>query len=228
MLNEPLAKHYGIDGVYGRAFRPVALAPDKHRGGLLSHASILLINSTGGDSHPIRRAVWIRDRLLNDPPAPPPPNVPSLEEPSSNFNQLSIRAQLEQHRTKEACKHCHRNLDGWGLALENFDAIGRWRTEVQKKGGDNSAADTIDAVSELPGGVKIDGADGLKSYLVGERKDAFARSLVSRGLTYAIGRSLELGDQRVVDEVLKEFAADEYRLQGLIQKIIMSDPFQMK
>lgn len=97
-----------------------------------------------------------------------------------------------------------------------------------KKGGDNSAADTIDAVSELPGGVKIDGADGLKSYLVDERKDAFARSLVSRGLTYAIGRSLELGDQRVVDEVLKEFAADEYRLQGLIQKIIMSDPFQMK
>lgn len=92
MLNEPLAKHYGIDGVYGRAFRPVALAPDKHRGGLLSRASILLMNSTGGDSHPIRRAVWIRDRLLNDPPAPPPPNVPSLEETSSNFNQLSIRA----------------------------------------------------------------------------------------------------------------------------------------
>ena len=117
MLNERLSRHYGIDGVFGRDFRRVTLAPEERRGGLLGHAAILLANSTGSDSHAVRRAVWIRDRLLNDPPAPPPPDVPSLDEADPNFLELSVREQLEIHRGTEACAGCHRIIDPWGIAL---------------------------------------------------------------------------------------------------------------
>jgi hypothetical protein len=228
MLNEPLAKHYGIDGVFGRSFRRVPLPPELHRGGILSHASILLSNSTGADSHPVRRAVWIRDRLLNDPPAPPPPNVPTLKETNPEFHQLSVREQLEIHRTRESCNNCHRDIDGWGIALENFDAVGKWRADIQRRVGDGSEMHPIDATVELPGGRKVVGADGLRAYLAGDRKQDFARSLVSRVFTYALGRSLELSDQQAVDDVLDQFARDDYRLRGLVHKVVVSEPFQMK
>jgi hypothetical protein len=228
MLNEPLAKHYAIDGVLGRSFRRVSLPPESHRGGILSHASVLLSNSTGADSHPVRRAVWIRDRLLNDPPAPPPPNVPSLEEANPEFHQLSVREQLEIHRSNESCNHCHRALDPWGIALENFDAVGKWRTELRRHGGDGSDAHAIDATVILPGGRQVMGADELRAYLAEDRKHEFARSLVSRLLTYALGRSLELTDQSAVEDLLNQFAQDDYRLKGLVQKVVMSEPFQTK
>ena len=228
MLNESLAKHYGIDGVFGKSFRRVPIPTESHRGSLLSHASILLINSTGADSHPVRRAVWIRDRLLNDPPAPPPPNVPSLEQANPEFHQLPVRKQLEIHRTVESCNQCHRSLDPWGIALENFDALGRWRTDTPKNSGDPSQAQPIDATVELPDGKQIAGADGLRVYLLEERKEQFARSLVMRLLTYALGRSLELTDQSSVAQVLEQFAKDDFRLQGLIYKVVSSEPFQTK
>ena len=228
MLNETLAKHYGIDGVLGKSFRRVAIPADSHRGSLLSHASILLSNSTGADSHPVRRAVWIRDRLLNDPPAPPPPNVPSLEQANPEFHQLPVRKQLEIHRTVESCNQCHRSLDPWGIALENFDALGRWRTEVPKNAGENAQTQPIDATVELPDGKQIAGADGLRTYLLQERKEQFARSLVMRLLTYALGRSLELTDQAAVDQVLEQFSKDDLRLKGLIHKVVASEPFQTK
>jgi hypothetical protein len=228
MLNESLAKHYGIDGVLGRDFRRVALRPDWHRGGLLSHAGILLSNSTGADSHPVRRAVWIRDRLLNDPPAPPPPNVPSLEEANPEFHKLSVREQLEIHRTVESCNQCHRSLDPWGIALENFDAVGQWRTDLHAHAGDGTHTQAVAATVVLPDGREVAGAAGLRDYLAGERKQEFARSLVSRLLTYALGRSLELTDQTAVDQVLEQFAQDDYRLQGLIHKVVASEPFQTK
>jgi len=228
MLNESLAKHYGIDGVLGKSFRRVAIPADSHRGSLLSHASILLSNSTGADSHPVRRAVWIRDRLLNDPPAPPPPNVPSLEQANPEFHQLPVRKQLEIHRTVESCNQCHRSLDPWGIALENFDALGRWRTEVPKNAGENAQTQPIDATVELPDGKQIAGADGLRTYLLQERKEQFARSLVMRLLTYALGRSLELTDQAAVDQVLEQFSKDDLRLKGLIHKVVASEPFQTK
>lgn len=228
MLNEPLAKHYGIEDVFGRSFRRVALQPELHRGGILSHASILLSNSTGADSHPVRRAVWIRDRLLNDPPAPPPPNVPSLEEANPEFRQLSIREQLEIHRTKESCNNCHRNIDGWGIALENFDAVGKWRTDIQRGVGDGTETHLIDATVELPGGHEVAGADGLRAYLASDRKQEFARSLVSRMLTYALGRSLELSDQSAIDDILEQFARDDYRLKRLVHKVVASEPFRTK
>jgi hypothetical protein len=228
MLNESLAKHYGIDGVLGKSFRRVAIPADSHRGSLLSHASILLSNSTGADSHPVRRAVWIRDRLLNDPPAPPPPNVPSLEQANPEFHQLPVRKQLEIHRTVESCNQCHRSLDPWGIALENFDALGRWRTELPKTAGENAQTQPIDATVELPDGKQIAGADGLRTYLLQERKEQFARSLVMRLLTYALGRSLELTDQAAVDQVLEQFSKDDLRLKGLIHKVVASEPFQTK
>ncbi|MFM2219047.1 MAG: hypothetical protein RL240_3365 [Planctomycetota bacterium] len=228
MLNETLAKHYGIDGVLGKSFRRVAIPADSHRGSLLSHASILLSNSTGADSHPVRRAVWIRDRLLNDPPAPPPPNVPSLEQANPEFHQLPVRKQLEIHRTVESCNQCHRSLDPWGIALENFDALGRWRTELPKNAGENAQTQPIDATVELPDGKQIAGADGLRTYLLQERKEQFARSLVMRLLTYALGRSLELTDQAAVDQVLEQFSKDDLRLKGLIHKVVASEPFQTK
>lgn len=228
MLNESLAKHYGIDGVFGKSFRRVAIPADSHRGSLLSHASILLSNSTGADSHPVRRAVWIRDRLLNDPPAPPPPNVPSLEQANPEFHQLPVRKQLEIHRTVESCNQCHRSLDPWGIALENFDALGRWRTESPKNAADPAQSQTIDSTVELPDGKQIAGADGLRIYLLQERKEQFARSLVMRLLTYALGRTLELTDQAAVDQVLEEFSKDDFRLKGLIHKVVTSEPFQTK
>lgn len=228
MLNESLAKHYGIGGVFGKSFRRVPIPAESHRGSLLSHASILLSNSTGADSHPVRRAVWIRDRLLNDPPAPPPPNVPSLEQANPEFHQLPVRKQLEIHRTVESCNQCHRSLDPWGIALENFDALGRWRTDTLKNSGDPSQTQPIDATVELADGKQIAGADGLRLYLLEERKEQFARSLVVRLLTYALGRSLELTDQAAVDQVLEQFAKDDFRLQGLIYKVVSSEPFQTK
>ena len=225
MLNEALAKHYGIAGVLGHKFRRVDLKPELHRGGLLGQAAILLSKSTGADSHAVRRAVWIRDRLLNDPPAPPPPDVPSLDEADPNFLKLSIRKQLEVHRGKEACASCHRNIDPWGIALENFDAVGLWREEIRQPKGDKLP---VNAVDVLPNGRQLAGADGLRNYLATERKDDFARSLAVRLLTYALGRRLELSDQPAMDDLNRKFADDGYRLRCLIHSIVRSEPFQTK
>jgi hypothetical protein len=228
VLNEPLARHYGIEGVYGREFRRVGLGTEQHRGGLLGHAGVLLSNSTGSDSHAVRRAVWIRDRLLNDPPAPPPPDVPPLDEADPRFHELSIREQLEIHRERTACANCHRNIDPWGIALEHFDAVGLWRTEVRRKVGRKFETHPVHAVETLPNGQTLDGIKGLRSFLLAERRDDFARSLVSRLLTYALGRRLELADEKSVDWILKQFAADEYRMRGLIHAIISSSVFQTR
>jgi hypothetical protein len=225
MLNERLAKHYGMTGVLGNKFRRVALKPEQHRGGLLGQAAVLLSNSTGVDSHPVRRAVWIRDRLLNDPPAPPPPDVPSLDEADPSFLKLSVREQLEVHRKKEACASCHRNIDPWGITLENFDAVGRWRDEVRRPSGGKLPVNASDV---LPSGRHLAGVDGLRDYLTNDRKDDFTRSLIARLLTYALSRRLELSDQRVIDDLNAKFAADGYRMRRLVHAIVQSEPFQTK
>jgi mono/diheme cytochrome c family protein len=225
MLNERLAKHYGVTGVLGNKFRRVALKPEQHRGGLLGQAAILLSNSTGADSHPVRRAVWIRDRLLNDPPAPPPPDAPSLEEADPSFLKLSVREQLEVHRKKEACASCHRNIDPWGITLENFDAIGLWRDELRRSSGGKIP---VNAGAVLPTGRRLTGADGLRDYLTNDRKDDFTRSLIVRLLTYALGRQPELSDQRAIDDLSTKFTADGYRMRRLIHAIVQSEPFQTK
>jgi hypothetical protein len=127
MLNAKLARHYGIRGVAGDSLRPVTLADASQRGGVLTHASILTRNSSGDDTHPIRRGVWLLERLLNDPPPPPPPAVPTLAESENSTERLSLKARLEAHRQEDACMSCHRKIDPWGVAFENYDGIGRWR-----------------------------------------------------------------------------------------------------
>ncbi len=228
MLNEPLAKHYGVEGVFGRAFRRVALHPDQHRGGVLGHAGVLLGNSTGADSHPVRRAVWIRDRLLGDPPAPPPPDVPSLEDGDPKFHELSIREQLAVHRNKEACARCHRKLDPWGIALENFDAVGLWRQEVTRVVGGKKQAFPVEAKDTFPNGLELDGVDALRTHLMKERRESFAKSLVARLLTYALGRQLELSDQETVNDLVAQLAKNDYHLRDLVYQVVVSRPFMTK
>ncbi len=228
MLNEPLARHYGVAGVYGQRFRPVELSDPRLRGGLLGHASVLLSNSTGQDSHPIRRAVWIRDRLLGDPPSPPPPNVPELDESNPDFAKLSVREQLQVHRQKDACASCHRSLDPWGIALENYDAVGHWRSAIRKKHGGKFETRPVNATDALPGGVRLDGAGGLRDHLLAQHKNQFARALVENLLTYALGRSLELIDQEEIGSITSRFAEDNYRLRSLVQLIVASESFRTK
>ncbi len=233
MLNEPLAKHYGVPGVWGTAMRRVTLPADSHRGGLLGQAGILLSNSTGSDSHPVRRAVWIRDRLLDDPPAPPPPDVPSLDEADPQFLELPVREQLEIHRGTEACAACHRDIDPWGIALEQFDAVGQWRAaresaSAKEDAGNEGVPHPIDASAVLPDGTRLGGSDGLKEYLVNHRQEAFARSLVKRLLTYALGRRLEMTDRETIEALTAQFSEDQYRLRPLLQNIVGSSLFQTK
>ena len=219
MVNEPLAKHYGIENVLGRKLRPVTLTDDL-RGGLLGQAGFFLAGSNGKDSHPIRRAVFIRDRLLLDPPAPPPADVPSLDEASKEFAKLSIAKQLEIHREAEGCASCHRDLDPWGLALEEFDAVGRWR-------GDAKAAKQTESVQTVSfsNGKTLAGMRDVKDYLLSEYRYEFAKSLVSRMLSFALGRSLNLADEAEVDRITLEFASRNFRLRDLFSIIVSSKLF---
>lgn len=234
MLNRPLAQHYGItDGPKSSRFERVRLPADSKRGGVLGQAAFLLANSTGESSHPIKRAVWILDRLLDSPPAPPPPDVPELNEDSPSLAGLSLKEQLAVHREKEACANCHRGIDPWGIPLENFDAIGRWRTEVKParlaKGKKNvSKSKPVDAASQLPDGSRIDGFESIKAYLLEHRRKQFARSVVKRLMAYGLGRSLDLGDREDVQQLQNEFVKADFRLKSLIVGFVKSAAFQTK
>jgi hypothetical protein len=226
ILNERLARHYGISGVTGASMRPMKHLPEHHRGGLLTHGSMLMANSTGTDSHPIRRAVWIRDRLLSDPPLPPPPDVPTLEDGDPKFRERSIAEQLAIHRKKTACNNCHHSLDPWGIALENFDALGLYRDTT----GAQSDPETTpsEKPNQLPGGIELGDEDDLKRHLLNERAEDFAGSLVIHLLTYALGRPVQLTDRDAVLDLKTSFKADNYRLKNLISKLVLSPPFRTK
>ena len=174
------------------------------------------------------RAVWIRERLLNDPPAPPPPNVPPLESEDPNFAKLSVRKQLEIHRNDPACDDCHRGIDPWGIALENFNAIGNWRTEIRRKNGKKFITQPAEAQTELPGGHTIDGVADLQDFLKEHRKDQFARAIVARLTGYALGRNLEFTDESELDALTEQFSEADYQLRPLIYGIANSDLFQTK
>lgn len=228
MLNQPMAEHYGLDGPRGIEFERVALTKDNQRGGLLAQASVLLANSTGEDSHAILRGVWIRKRLLDDPPAPPPPNVPNLDQQNRDVASLPLKEQLKEHRENEACARCHRGIDPWGIALEEFDAVGLLRDKIQRKSGRKMLKFDVDAKATLPGGHEVNGLADLKKHLLTEKREQFARTLVSRLLSYSLGRSLELSDHETVDEITKQFIESDYRLKNLIQLIVASDAFGSK
>jgi hypothetical protein len=216
-LNEPLAKHYGIPGVKGRHFRRVALDGEK-RGGLLTQASVLTVSSYPTRTSPVIRGKWILENILGSPPPPPPPNVPELKDGEIG-KSASLRQQLEQHRANPACAACHNKMDPLGFALENYDAVGKWR--------DRDGSFPIDASGSLPSGVTFASARDLKAALLTE-KQQFVECLAEKMLTYAVGRGLERFDKPVVRAIARQIAAEEYRFQALVLGIVNSQPFRMR
>ena len=219
-LNERLARHYGIPNVYGSHFRRVTLN-DENRKGLLGHGSILMITSYANRTSPTIRGKWILDNLLGAPPPPPPPDVPSLKDRSDDGKILSMREQLEQHRTNSACAVCHRMMDPLGFALENFDAIGTWRNVS----GPNKTP--IDSSGVLPDGATFDGPAGLRKILA-SRPEQFATTVTEKLLTYALGRGLEYYDAPAVRKIVRDAAGSDYYWSALFLGIVKSDPFQMR
>ena len=213
-LNEDLAKFYGIKNVVGDEFRPVSLQGTA-RGGLLTHASVLTVTSNPTRTSPVKRGKWILDNLLNMPPPPAPANVPELEK-----SKLvgTLRQRMEQHRASPACAVCHNMMDPLGFALENFDAVGRYRT---LDGGDE-----IDASGSLPDGTEFNGITDLRELLSTTRRDEFVRCLAEKMLIYSIGRGTEYYDQCAIDEIVTRTKDNDYRFAFLIAAIIDSDPFQ--
>ncbi len=216
-----LAKHYGIELPLNPKAKKqpqwVELPAGSHRGGLLGMSAVLAVSSYPYRTSPVLRGAWILDSILGTPPPAPPPNVPALEEAHGNAAPKSVRERLTQHRANPACAGCHSRIDPLGFALENYDAIGRWRDEDAGKPVDNSG--------ELPDGVRFQGPDQLKAALL-EKKDQFVRNLTSRMLGYALGRGLTLSDSCAVDNIVAQVKDNDYRGQTLLEAIVLSVPFR--
>ena len=221
-VNERLARHYDIPHVYGSHFRRVSLDRLGHdaRRGLLGHASILAVTAYPNRTSPVLRGKWVLENLLGTPPASPPPDVPSLEETTDNGEVLSMREATELHRANPVCASCHRLMDPPGFALEQFDAVGRFRT--------HTAANTlIDATGELPDGTQFDGAAGLRDALVASPA-RFVGTLTEKLMIYGLGRGLEHYDAPIVRGILRDAADDNYRFSSIILGIVKSAPFTMR
>ncbi len=218
-LNERLAIHYGISGVIGSQFRPVKLTdPNTHRGGLLRHGSILAVTSYATRTSPTVRGNWVLANILGTPPPPPPPNVPSLKE-NEDAHNLTIRERLAEHRANPACASCHDLMDPVGFSLENFDAVGRWRTFDD--------GHRIDASGDLPDGTPINSFVDLEASIL-KRPDLFVGTLTEKLMTFALGRGVETFDGPAVRQVVRDAAAQDYRFSSLITGIVNSVPFQMR
>jgi hypothetical protein len=217
-LNERLARFYNVSNVSGPEFRKVVFATDAHRGGLLGQASVLTISSYANRTSPVLRGKWVLENLVGAPPPPPPPDVPNLDEAATGLSS-SMRHQLEQHRQNSICASCHTRMDPLGFGLENFDAIGAWRTREGQF--------TIDASGTLPDGRSFDGPQGLESILRAQ-PEIFAECLTRKLLIYALGRGLEPDDDAAVKKIVKNGGADDYRFSSLILGIVKSEPFQKR
>ena len=217
-VDERLAKHYGIPGVYGSEFRKVAVT-DPRRQGLLGHGSILLVTSNPNRTSPVNRGVWVLKNILGAAvPAPPPVNIPPLEEAAGDvdFDSLSVRELMELHRSKPFCEGCHKIMDPIGLAMENFDVIGRWRTV------DNGTP--IDTAGQLVDGTQIDGPVELRAALL-KYEEQIVRNVAEKLLIYAVGRGTEYYDQPVIRQIVREAAANDYRFSSLVLGVVASEPF---
>ena len=216
--NEELAIHYGIAGVVGEKMRRVTLN-DANRGGVLAMAGVLTLTSYPLRTSPVLRGRWVLDEILGTPPPPPPPLVPSLPPDDKSKEGQTLRQQLEKHRSKAECAACHQRMDPLGFGLENFDAIGRWRTKI----GD----DPIDANGVLTTGEKFEGPAELKTILLA-KKETFIRNMTERMLAYALGRGLEFRDRPAVKQIMAAQAQDDYLSSTLILEIVKSYPFQYR
>jgi hypothetical protein len=215
-MNEKLARFYGIPGVQGDKFQLVSLKGQK-RLGILTHASVLAVTSNPTRTSPVKRGKWILDNVLGTPPPPAPAGVPELDKAELVG---TLRQQLEQHRANPACASCHKQMDPLGLAMENYDAIGRWRT--------SDRGNPIDASGELPTGQKVRNAGDLIRLLRDQKSEQFVRTLTEKLMTYGLGRGLEYYDRCAIDQILAKASKNDYRFQELLLGIITSDPFGRK
>jgi hypothetical protein len=218
-VNERVARHYGIPNIKGSHFRRVHLAADDPRRGLLGHGSLLAVTSYPDRTSPVIRGKWILENLLGTPPPNPPDDVPELKDTDGAGTIVSMRERLAAHRDNPNCASCHALMDPLGFALENFDAVGRWRTL-------DESGTTIDASGALPDGTPLSGVDGLKAALLSS--DGFVMTLTEKLLTYALGRGVEPYDMPAVRGVVRGAAADDYRFSALVLGIVKSTPFQMR
>ena len=219
-VNERLARHYGIPGVYGDRFRRVTLDPDHPRGGLLGHGGLLMVTSYPNRTSPVVRGKWLLETLLGAPPPEPPPNVPGLPDRGESGEPASVRERLERHRASPACAGCHAPMDPLGFALENFDAIGLWRATSE-------AGQPIDASATMPSGEAFEGPAGLRRVLLG-RGDDFAATVTEKLLAYALGRGLEYTDRPAVRRILRDAVDDDYSWSSIVLGIVESTPFQWR
>ena len=178
------------------------------------------MNSDGKDSHPLKRGVWMLERLLHDPPPPPPPNVPEVDLADPEIAKMTLKERIADHRDDPACYSCHARIDPWGIALENYDAMGLFRTSIKDK--------PVDATSELFNKKTLAGIDGLKDYLLAERQDQFARAMAHKMAAYALGRPLSFGDRAEVDRITAALRKRGDGLADLVFLIVKSDLFQLK
>ncbi len=218
-VNGPLARHYGFAGVSGQEFVRQDLK-DKRRGGVLTQASVLTLTSNPNRTSPVKRGQWILQQVLGTPPPPPPPNVEKLDESPAALQSASLRDRLELHRSVPACASCHNQMDPLGFALENYDPVGRWRTQ--------DGSFPIDPAGELAGGITFSDIGELKRSLRTHARKKFARNLVENLLTYALGRGLEAYDHCTVEEIRKRLDAGEFRMRTLIQGVVESEAFQYR
>jgi len=226
VVNERLARHYGISDIKGPEFRRVAIGPEHHRGGVLGMAGLMTLLADGTRTLPMRRGTWILTNLLNDPPNPPPPNAGEIQ-PNTAGKNLTVRERLVLHRNNDVCASCHAKLDPYGLALENYDAIGQWRERFNGEGFRGSNGPKLDVSGSFPDGKTFATLEEYKAGLL-TQKDRFARAFVVKLLTYALGRPIGYADHEEVDRLIEVLKKNEYRIQPLVQSIAASEPFTTK
>jgi hypothetical protein len=217
-VNERLAKHYGIPNIYGSQFRRVPVASDARRG-LLGQGSILTVTSYPTRTSPVLRGKWILENVMGTPPPAPPPNVPALKESDEGGKVTTVRERLEEHRKNPACATCHRVMDPLGFSLDNFDAVGAWRTK------ENGLP--LDSSGQLADGTKISGVVDLRAALM-KHPERFVGTMTEKMMTYALGRGLEYYDMPVVRGIVRESAKDDYRFSSIVMGIVNTTAFQMK
>jgi hypothetical protein len=217
-LNERLARHYGVEGVYGSNFRRVPVTQEERKG-ILGHGSILTVTSHADRTSPVVRGKWILENLLGAPPPPPPPDVPALGENTEGAPPKSLRARLELHRANPVCASCHKVMDPIGFSLENFDAVGAWRTE--------DSGSPINAEGTLADGANVDGVVSLRNAILA-KPDVFASTVTEKLLIYALGRGLEPADMPAVRKIVRDSARENYSLQSIIMGVVQSVPFELR
>lgn len=216
-MNERLARHYGIEGIYGSRFRKVTFPDSTQRGGLLAQGALLTVTSYPGRTSPVLRGKWLLDNMLGTPPPPPPPNVPVLPDSEAGQMPTSIRERLARHRKDPICSTCHTVIDPLGFALENFDVIGAWRDF-------DEVGNPVDASGNYPGGVEFTGYADLRDWMLG-RPERFAHTLTEKLMTYALGRRVEYYDEPVIRQIVRAAAAEDYRWSSLVLGIATSPQF---